>query len=42
MYRRCPSAYRVSKARLLFPLPDTPVTTVMEFRGISTVMFFRL
>src|SRR5271163_4105453 len=41
-YRRCPSAYRVSKASEDLPDPDSPVTTVSEFRGISRSMFFRL
>src|SRR3989337_3400162 len=32
----------VSKARDDLPDPDTPVITVMVFRGISRLMFFRL
>ena len=32
----------VSKARLDFPDPETPVTTVMALWGISKLMFFRL
>ena len=32
----------VSKARLDFPEPDTPVTTVMALWGISKLIFFRL
>src|SRR5438270_4788758 len=32
----------VSKASEDFPEPLSPVTTVSEFRGISTEMFFRL
>ena len=31
--RRCPSAYRVSNARLDLPLPLTPVNTTSLFRG---------
>src|SRR5205809_3213326 len=42
MYRRCPSAYSVSKASELFPDPDGPVTTESARRGNSTVMPFRL
>src|SRR5688500_13168982 len=42
MYRRCPSAYRVSKARLDLPDPETPVRTTNFFLGISTVTFLRL
>ena len=38
----CPSAYRVSNARLDLPLPDTPVTTVNLLRGTFTSTFFRL
>ncbi len=33
MYRRCPSAYSVSKAKLLFPLPETPVKQMSWLRG---------
>src|SRR5689334_5481365 len=32
----------VSKARLDFPDPESPVTTVRLLRGISTEMFFKL
>src|SRR6476620_3478887 len=32
----------VSKARLDFPEPESPVTTTSLSRGISTEMFFRL
>src|SRR4051794_17419410 len=32
----------VSKARLDFPDPDSPVTTISLSRGISTEMFFKL
>src|ERR1019366_2218069 len=32
----------VSKARLLLPEPDSPVTTISLSRGISTETFFRL
>lgn len=32
----------VSKAKLDFPDPDSPVNTISEFRGSSTEMFFRL
>src|SRR3954454_3159417 len=32
----------VSKARLDFPEPESPVTTMSLSRGISTEMFFRL
>src|ERR1700674_3628565 len=32
----------VSKARLLFPLPDRPVMTISRSRGISTSRFLRL
>ncbi len=42
IYRRCPSAYSVSKARLDFPDPETPVTTVIALWGIVTSIFFRL
>src|SRR3989338_249836 len=41
-YRRCPSAKIVSNAKDDFPLPESPVKTTILFRGISTVMFFRL
>src|SRR5580658_5391473 len=42
MYRRWPSAYSVSNARLDLPEPETPVTTVMALWGIVTSIFFRL
>src|SRR6266567_567068 len=32
----------VSKARLLLPLPDSPVITIRRSRGISTSRFLRL
>src|SRR5579863_103939 len=32
----------MSKARLDFPEPESPVTTLRVLRGISTEMFFRL
>src|SRR6266550_457253 len=32
----------VSKARLDFPEPDSPVITISRSRGMSTLMFFRL
>src|SRR3989344_4783941 len=41
-YRRCPSAKIVSNAREDFPEPESPVIAMSLFRGISTVMFFRL
>src|SRR3990172_2174637 len=41
-YRRWPSAKIVSKAREDLPLPETPEITIILFRGISTLMFFRL
>src|SRR5262245_46238327 len=41
-YCRCPSAKRVSKARLLFPEPLGPVMTTSLPRGISRLMFWRL
>jgi hypothetical protein len=41
-YRRCPSAYSVSKARLDFPEPLTPVMTISRCLGRSSEMFFRL
>ena len=40
--RRCPSAKRVSNARLDFPLPLMPVMTTSLPRGISRLMFLRL
>src|SRR5438128_11456929 len=42
MYRRCPSAYRVSNASELFPEPDGPVMTMSARCGSSTVMPCRL
>src|SRR5215470_16684141 len=42
MYRHCPSAKRVSKAREDLPEPETPVTTVSRSWGISSEMFLRL
>src|SRR4051812_24971800 len=42
MYRRCPSAYRVSKASEDLPDPETPVRITSFFLGISTVTFLRL
>ena len=41
-YRRCPSAYIVSKAKELFPLPLSPVITTNWSRGISKFIFFKL
>src|SRR5258708_17145501 len=41
-YSRCASAKIVSKASEDFPEPDTPVITTNWFRGMVTVMFFRL
>ena len=41
-YRRCPSAYSVSKARLDFPDPDRPVMTTSRSRGSETVTSFKL
>src|SRR3989338_5996374 len=41
-YLRWPSAKIVSKAKDDFPEPESPVKTTILFRGISTVMFFRL
>ena len=35
MYCRWPSAYNVSKARLLLPDPLGPVTTMSWWRGMS-------
>ena len=40
--RLCPSAKRVSKASEDLPLPDTPVTTTIFPRGISTETCLRL
>ena len=42
MYRLCPSAYMVSKAREDFPDPESPVRTTSSLRGISTEIFLRL
>ena len=42
MYLRWPSAKMVSNARLLLPLPDTPVNTTSRSRGIASPMPFRL
>src|SRR6266404_6548199 len=42
MYRRCPSAYRVSNASELFPEPDGPVMTMSARCGSSTVIPCRL
>ena len=42
MYRRCPSAYSVSKAKLLLPLPDTPVRQIRRFFGNVRVTSARL
>src|SRR5580704_16675962 len=42
MYRRWPSAYSVSNARLDLPEPETPVTTVIALCGIVKSRFFRL
>src|SRR3954470_7202540 len=41
-YRRCPSAYKVSKASEDLPDPLNPVMTTSFSRGISTWRFFRL
>ena len=41
-YRRWPSAYSVSNARLDFPEPDSPVMTTSLSRGIATVTSLRL
>jgi len=41
-YLLLPSAYIVSKARLDFPLPESPVITARLSLGISRSMFFRL
>jgi hypothetical protein len=40
--RRCPSANRMSKAKVLLPEPLTPVTTTNFPRGMSTEMLRRL
>ena len=41
-YRRCPSAYNVSKASEDLPDPETPVMTVRLPIGIVTDTSFRL
>src|SRR5215471_1624681 len=41
-YRRCPSAYKVSKASELLPDPETPVKTTSFFFGISRFTDLRL
>src|SRR3989344_1377441 len=41
-YFRCPSAKIVSNANDDFPEPESPVNTTILFRGISTVIFFKL
>src|SRR3990167_1529844 len=41
-YLLCPSAKMVSKARDDLPEPERPVKTIIELRGISTVIFFKL
>src|SRR6266700_6603250 len=41
-YRRCPSAKIVSKARLDFPEPDSPVKTINASLGRSSDTSFRL
>src|SRR5712671_5943572 len=42
IYRRCPSAKRVSKARELLPEPLKPVITISFLSGKSKSKFFRL
>ena len=42
MYFRCPSAKMVSKARELFPDPDTPVMTTRRSRVIDRSISRRL
>src|SRR5256885_17248619 len=42
MYRRCPSAKRVSKASELLPEPLNPVMTMRWLSGRSRSKFFRL
>ena len=42
MYRLWPSAKRVSKARVDFPEPETPVMTVIFPLGIRQSIFLRL
>ena len=41
-YLRMPSSNNRSKARELFPEPDTPVIATILFFGIFTLMFFKL
>ena len=41
-YLLWPSAKMVSKAKLLLPLPDTPVITISLFLGSSISTFFKL
>ena len=41
-YLLCPSAYIVSKAKELFPEPETPVITINLFFGISISTFCKL
>lgn len=41
-YRRCPSAYNVSNASELLPLPERPVKTTNLFLGIWSDKFLRL
>ena len=41
-YLLCPSAYRVSNAKLDFPDPDNPVMTTSLSLGISISIFLRL
>src|SRR3989338_8306297 len=41
-YRRWPSAKIVSNAKDDFPLPESPVKTIILLRGNSTVIFFKL
>ena len=42
MYLRCPSAKMVSKASELLPLPETPVITTRQSRGMDRSTDFRL
>ncbi|OPZ73931.1 MAG: hypothetical protein BWY82_00932 [Verrucomicrobia bacterium ADurb.Bin474] len=42
MNRRCPSAKMMSKAKVDFPDPETPVSTVIERDGISSERLRRL
>ncbi len=41
-YLRMPSSNKRSKAKELFPEPDTPVIATILFFGIFTLMFFKL